>query len=61
MADLESRELGHWEYAARGLPPEHPRSFSTDNVKGFIALLHEMLGELFDLKQFLSELPKILN
>jgi hypothetical protein len=49
------------EYIERGLPPEHPRSSSTDDVEGFFSLLHEMLGPVFDLKQFYDELPKILN
>jgi hypothetical protein len=61
IANLESRELRRQEYMFRDLPPEHPRSSSTDDVEGFIALLHEMLGPIFDLKQFHSELPKILN
>lgn len=49
------------EYAQRVLPPEHPRASSTDDVEGFFALLHELLGPVFDLKQFFDELPKILN
>jgi hypothetical protein len=34
---------------------------STDDVEGFFSLLHELLGPIFDLKQFYDELPKILN
>ena len=49
------------EYQVRCLQPKHPRSSSTDDVESFIALLHEMLGPVFDLKEFYRELPKILN
>ena len=61
VANLESRHLREIEYRTRCLQPEHPRSSSTDDVESFIALLHEMLGPIFDPKQFYSELPKILN
>ncbi|CAB3990641.1 Transposon Tf2-6 poly [Paramuricea clavata] len=61
VANLESRHLRRIENAQRGLQPEHPRSSSTDDVEGFISLLHEMLGPIFDIKQFYSEQPKILN
>ena len=61
IANLESRELRRVEYHERGLPPEHPRGSATDDVEGLIASTHEMLGELFDIKQFLDAQPKILN
>ena len=60
-ANLESREIRREEYVKRGLHPEHPRASSTDDVEGFVALLHEVLGPPFDTKQFYSESPKILN
>ena len=43
------------------LPPEHPRASATDDVEGIIALKHEILGEIFDVKQFLDAQPKILS
>jgi len=49
------------EYREKGLPPEHPRASATDDVEGLIASTHEMLGEIFDIKQFLDAQPKILN
>ena len=49
------------EYQEKGLPPEHPRALVTDDVEGLIASTHEMLGEIFDIKQFLDAQPKILN
>lgn len=30
-------------------------------MEGIIALMHEMLGDIFDVKQFLDAQPKILN
>ena len=50
VANLESRELRRAEYQERGLPPEHPRASATDDVEGIIALMHEMLGDIFDVK-----------
>ena len=59
--NLESREQRRVEYQDRGFPPEHPRASGTDDVKGIIGLMHEMLGEIFDVKQFLDAQRKILN
>ena len=42
------------EYNDRGLIPEHPQASGTDDVEGIIGLMHEMLGEIFDVKQFLD-------
>ena len=55
VANCESLELRREEYQHRGLPPEHPRASSTDDVEGFIALLHDQLGDVFDHKAFLSQ------
>ena len=59
--DVESRELRWSESEAGGLPPENPRASTTDNVEGMIALFHELLGPIFDLKAFKQEFPKIMN
>ena len=61
VANCESLELRREEYQHRGLSPEHPRASSTDDVEGFIALLHDQLGDVFDHKAFLAQQPKILN
>ena len=58
---VESRELRWSESEAGGLPPENPRASTTDNVEGMIALFHELLGPIFDLKAFKQEFPKIMN
>lgn len=61
IANCESLELRRTEYVQRGLPPEHPRASNSDDVEGFIAHLHDQLGDVFDHKQFLEQQPKILN
>ena len=61
IANLESREQRRVEYNDRGLLPEHPRASGTDDVEGIIGLMHDMLGEIFDMKQFLDIQRKILN
>ena len=61
IANLTSLELCREEYILRGLPPEHPRSGTSDDVECFISVLHEMLGDIFDLKDFYASFPKIMN
>ena len=38
-----------------------PWASATDDVEGIIALKHEILGDIFDVKQFLDAQPKILS
>ena len=61
VANLESRQLRREEYLVRQLSPEHPRASATDDVEGMFSLLHEILGNIFDLKQFHDAQAKILN
>ena len=49
------REIFHWSI------PEHPRASATDDIEGLFSLLHDMLGDIFDLKQFHDAQAKILN
>ena len=49
------------EYLKRDLPPEHSRASLSDDVEGIIATMHDMLGDIFDVRQFLDAQPKILN
>jgi hypothetical protein len=49
------------EYEDRGLPPEHPRASGSDDVEGIIGLMHDMLGDIFDMKQFIDAQRKIFN
>ena len=61
VVNLESRRIRAMEYQVTCTQPKHPRSSSTDNVESSITLLHQMLGPVFDLKEFHGELPKLLN
>ena len=61
VANIETREQQRENYSALKLPPEHPRASSTDDVQGIISLFHEILGPIFDIKEFFDEFPKILN
>ena len=61
VANLETREQWHENYSAMELPPEHPCASSTDHTEGIISLFHEILGSIFDIKEFFDEFPKILN
>ena len=42
------------------MPPEHPRSGTSDDVECYISMLHDMLGDIFDMKDFYDSYPKIL-
>ncbi len=61
IANCENLELRRKGYASRGLPPEHPRASSTDDVEGFFSLLHDQLGDVFDHKVFLQQQTKLLS
>lgn len=61
VANLETRQQRREEYSERNLPPEHPRASSTDDVEGIIALFHDVIGVIFDTKEFYDEFPKIMN
>ena len=61
VANRESRQLRREEYLMRQLSPENPRASATDDVEGMFYLLHEILGNIFDLKQFHDAQAKILN
>ena len=61
IANLTSLELRRAEYVSHDLPPEHPRSGTSDDVECFISVLHEMLGDIFDLKEFYDSYPKIMT
>ena len=61
VANLESRQLRREEYLMPQLSPEHPRASATDDVEGMFSLLHEILGNIFDLKQFHDAQAKIFS
>ena len=46
--NIESQEFRRRYGEEKGLPPEHPRAGSTDDVEAIFAFLHELLGLIFD-------------
>ena len=58
--NIESQEFRRCYGEEKGLPPEHPRAGSTDDVEGIFAFFHELLGPLFDEKAFHDALPKVM-
>lgn len=50
-ADIESRSFRDVFNSDRGIPPEHPRSSTTDDVECFFSILRDMVGKSFTLKQ----------
>jgi hypothetical protein len=41
--------------------PEHPRAGTSDDVEGFIAMLHRFLGNIFTVKDLKSLWRKIVR
>ena len=58
--NIESQEFRRRYGEEKGLPPEHPRAGSTDDVEGIFAFLHELLGLIFDEKAFHDAFPKVM-
>ena len=49
--DIESRELKRITNMEQGLPPEHPRAATTDDVECFFSILRDSVGKYFTVKQ----------
>ena len=47
LANLTSLEMRRKEYRYRNIGPEHPKGGTTDDVEGFISILHEMLRDIY--------------
>ena len=58
--NIASQEFRRRDGDERGLPPEHPRAGSTDDVEGIFACLHQLLGPIFDEKTFNDAFPIVL-
>ena len=50
-ANLETRRYHHEFNLANGIPVEHPRSSTTDDVECFFSILRDTVGKDFTLKQ----------
>ena len=51
MANIESREWRKQFNSEHGLPTEHPRASTTDDVECFFSLLCDCVGKDFTLKE----------
>ena len=51
IADIESREWRRGFLVREGLPEEHPRASTTDDVECFFSFLRDSVGKDFSLKE----------
>ena len=51
VADLETRQWRRSFLLAHNLPPEHPRSSTTDDVECFFSVMRDAVGKNFTQKQ----------
>lgn len=51
VVDIESREWRLKYNRDVGIPPEHPRASTTDDVECFFSVLRDIVGKDFTLKQ----------
>lgn len=51
LANIEGKEWRRKFNAANSIPPEHPRSSTTDDVECFFSVLRDTVGKDFTLKQ----------
>lgn len=58
--NIESQEFRRHDGEDKGLPPEHPRAGSTDDVEGIFVFFHELLGPIFDEQAFYDAFPEVM-
>ena len=51
IADIETRNYRQEFNSRHGIPPEHPRSSTTDDIECFFSVLRDVVGKDFTLKQ----------
>ena len=54
IADVESRNWRDAFNAQNGIPPEQPRSSTSEDIECFFSVLHDMVGKSFTLKQVVT-------
>ena len=54
IANIESREWRREFNVREGIPPEHPRASTTDDVECFFSVLRDAVGKDFTLKEVCS-------
>lgn len=58
---IESKEWITRQNVLLNMPPEHPRSSSTDDVECFLSLLRSMIGNHFTVKEVQVVWRKLCN
>ena len=51
LVDIESHEWGRVYNQENGIPPEHPRASTSDDVECFFSVLRDMVGKDFTHKE----------
>ena len=51
IVDIESRKWRRMYNLQNGIPPEHPRASTTDDVECFFSVLRDMVGKDFTHKE----------
>ena len=51
VANIETREWRHHYNVENGIPPEHPRASTTDDVECFFSVLRDTVGKDFTLHE----------
>ena len=59
IANTKSQENWRADCETKGLPQEHLRASSTDDVEGYTATPHQLIGVIFDHKTFRDNNRKI--
>ena len=59
IANIENQEKRRADSETKRYPPEYPRASSTDDVEGYFATLHQLIGVIFDHKTFRDNNRKI--
>lgn len=60
IADIESREWRRGFLTREGLPEEHPRASTTDDVECFFSVLRDSVGKDFTLKEVYTYITRII-
>lgn len=59
LTSIESIEWERRERARMGIPPEHPRASTTDDVECLFSVMRDLVGNSFTLKNIQDEWKKI--
>ena len=60
-ADIETRNYRQEFNSSRGIPPENPRSSTTDDIECFFSVLRDMVGKDFTLNRLYAKLNDVIR